>query len=75
MLDDEKQELIKFIEQQARDLEMLAGNSFHYGQFIGLLRCANMIEKGFHEDFSDPRLSGEARHADGSSKLGRKSNM
>ena len=37
---------------------MMAGNEFHYGQYIGLLRATKIIEKGFHEDFSNPRLSG-----------------
>ena len=61
---EEQQKYIDAIVAQARVLEMKAGNEFHYGQYIGLLRAANIIEKGLHEDFSNPRLSGEARSAD-----------
>jgi hypothetical protein len=63
-LTEEQQKYIDDIVAQARVIQMQAGNEFHYGQYIGLLRAANIIEKGSHEDFSNPRLSGEARSAD-----------
>jgi hypothetical protein len=72
---EEQQKYIDAIVAQARVLEMKAGNDFHYGQFIGLLRAANIIEKGFHEDFSNPRLSGEARSADRPPSVGGPSDL
>ena len=52
---EEQQKYIDAIVAHARVIEMQAGNEFHYGQYVGLLRATNIIEKGFHEDFSDPR--------------------
>ena len=72
---EEQQKYIDAIVAQARALEMMAGNEFHYGQYIGLLRAANIIEKGFHEDFSNPRLSGEARSADRPPNMGGTSHL
>ena len=69
----EQQKYIDAIVAQARVIQMQAGNEFHYGQYIGLLRAANIIEKGSHEDFSNPRLSGEARSADRPPNVGGKS--
>ena len=70
---EEQQKYIDDIVAQARVIQMQAGNEFHYGQYIGLLRAANIIEKGSHEDFSNPRLSGEARRADRPPNVGGKS--
>lgn len=75
MTKNEVEEICNRIEEHARKIEMLAGNPFHYGQFIGLLRSINIIQKGFHEDFSNPGLSSEARKADRASYLGRQSDM
>jgi len=72
---EEQQKYIDAIVAQARALEMMAGNEFHYGQYIGLLRAANIIEKGLNEDFSNPRLSGEARSADRPPNLGGTSHL
>ena len=53
----EQQRYIDAIVAHAREIEIQAGNEFQYGQYIGLLRATKIIEKGFHEDFSNPRLS------------------
>jgi hypothetical protein len=55
---EEQQRYIDAIVAHAREIEMMAGNEFQYGQYIGLLRATKIIEKGLHEDFSNPRLSG-----------------
>tara|TARA_R110000823_G_scaffold75539_1_gene172844 strand:- start:53 stop:250 length:198 start_codon:yes stop_codon:yes gene_type:complete len=52
---EEQQKYIDAIVAAARTLPMMRGDSFEYGQYLGLLRATNIIEKGFHEDFSDPR--------------------
>lgn len=72
---EEQQKYIDAIVAQARVLEMMAGNEFHYGQYIGLLRATKIIEKGFYEDFSNPRLSGEARSADRPPNVGGTSHL
>ena len=61
---EEQQRYIDAIVAHAREIEIQAGNEFHYGQYIGLLRATKIIEKGFHEDFSNPRLSSKTRHTD-----------
>ena len=52
---EEQQKYIDAIVAHARTLPMMRGDSFEYGQYLGLLRATNIIEKGFHEDLSDPR--------------------
>jgi hypothetical protein len=54
---EEQQRYIDAIVAHARVIEMQAGNEFQYGQYIGLLRATNIIEKGLHENISNPRLS------------------